>query len=166
MLCAVCVPFSCVCHCSKAAPLMLCFFLPTMQTKEGKAARGMSSQEWSNIASATYYAVEAECTRVGKDFTQFRFSWDNARSHKQAESLPIFRKTFLKLPANSPDLHQPVEHCHGTCKQFVRKAIRDDPTVLTADDVAAQLKYAFDKYCTAEIVSKDMWRACLRPMKL
>lgn len=131
-----------------------------MQTKKGKRARAVTSEEWTKIMQLFREEAEkpANLAKLGAR-EQWKYSWDNDKVHKGADlsTIGIEDEDRFYLPELSSDMHKVVEHVHGWLQGRMQKwlALQDKAT-LTVAQCKAELMRLFTQELDISSIQKDV----------
>ena len=160
--------------CFVGLPLLpLLFLQPAMllQTKDGKPAQGITSEEFTEVMGKIKAAAEApDNSSKLKRGERWLYSYDNDKVHVGADltKVGIMPALRFELPPCSSDMHKVVEHIHAWLQMKMQQWLEDmEECSLNAEQCKKQLQKLFFKHLqkssiAADVASlKDTYRAII-----
>jgi hypothetical protein len=134
--------------------------MPFLQTKQGKAAQGFTSQEFADFMRDLKDIMDSpeKSQLLGRN-ERWLYSWDNDKIHKGAdlEGVGFEEGDRFPLPELSSDMHKVVEHCHAWLDAAMQRWLEEhEDEQLTGQQCMDELVRLFEEELPLEGIRKDV----------
>jgi hypothetical protein len=133
---------------------------PTLQTKRGREAQGITSAEFTDIMAQLREILQSRENSIKlRRGEQWLYSYDNDKVHMGADLteagiMPVER---FDLPACSSDMHKAVEHIHAWLQFKMQLWLeQQEEQRLTVDACKAELERLFFHELKASSIAADV----------
>jgi hypothetical protein len=133
-----------------------------LQTKEGKVAEGVTSEEFAEVMGIIRESAEFLLGSPEERSTPIMYSWDNDRVHKGAhEELEQdgwdLQNHRMELPELSSDMHKVIEHIHAQLQCWFEQWLQErEESEVTVEEAMQKLDQFFYDKVTWEAVTADV----------